>query len=245
MSPVFEQRRLNFWCEHLCVFICTSNNHVIFLDSGLLKEGVQFPQVFLLSNFELQHHDFHRLHESLERELPEHKKDALRFSFLKMNLEIIEKKKDEFKSKVSTYAYMSAAGAAVPVPGISFVADTGLLARFTQQCKIGFGLDRPSLQRLSESIGVPLEDLTSVVRSPLSLNEINSESISKTLSQTASFARSVIEEEALRLVPFAQSQKAYNKTEKVMLDFLDKLAEDAQNVFEMALSAPRTPQCEA
>uniref|UniRef100_H2SP50 IRG-type G domain-containing protein n=1 Tax=Takifugu rubripes TaxID=31033 RepID=H2SP50_TAKRU len=36
------------------------------------EEGVQAPQVFLLSNFELRRHDFHRLHATLERELPEH-----------------------------------------------------------------------------------------------------------------------------------------------------------------------------
>ncbi|TWW71574.1 T-cell-specific guanine nucleotide triphosphate-binding protein 1 [Takifugu flavidus] len=80
---------------------------------GLLKEGVQAPQVFLLSNFELRRHDFHRLHATLERELPEHKRDALLFAMPNMSLEIIEKKKEAFKSKIPHYAFVSAACAAV------------------------------------------------------------------------------------------------------------------------------------
>ncbi|TWW54703.1 T-cell-specific guanine nucleotide triphosphate-binding protein 1, partial [Takifugu flavidus] len=80
---------------------------------GLLKEGVQAPQVFLLSNFELQRHDFHRPHATLERELPEHKRDALLVSLANMSLKIIKKKKEAFKSKIPHYAFVSAACAAV------------------------------------------------------------------------------------------------------------------------------------
>uniref|UniRef100_A0A3Q3XK34 IRG-type G domain-containing protein n=1 Tax=Mola mola TaxID=94237 RepID=A0A3Q3XK34_MOLML len=46
---------------------------------GLLKEGVKSPQVFLLSNFELQLHYFHHLHETLEKELPAQKRGDVLF----------------------------------------------------------------------------------------------------------------------------------------------------------------------
>ncbi|CAF90115.1 unnamed protein product [Tetraodon nigroviridis] len=68
-------------------------------EQGLLNAGVQ-AQVFLLSSFELQRYDFHRLHETLERELPEHKKDVLLVAMPNISLEIIEKKKKAFKSKI-------------------------------------------------------------------------------------------------------------------------------------------------
>ncbi|CAF93075.1 unnamed protein product, partial [Tetraodon nigroviridis] len=206
-------------------------------EQGLLKEDVQAPQVFLLSNFELQHHDFLRLHETLERDLPEHRRDALLYAMLNINLEIIETKKEKLKSKTVSYASFSAAGAWVPIPGLSVAVDVGLIACFAQQYKTGFGLDTPSLQRLAESAGAPLNDLTSVVRSPLNLSDINAEFISNLRSQTGSFASSIIAEEALRLTPLPQLYKAYNRTEKALLDFLNMLAEDAQNVFKIALCA--------
>ncbi|CAF92499.1 unnamed protein product, partial [Tetraodon nigroviridis] len=122
---------------------------------GLLKEGVQAPQVFLLSNFELQRHDFHRLHETLERELPDHKKNVLLFAMPNVSLEIIEKKKEAFSSKIPHYAFVSAACAAVPVPGLSVAVDGSLIAGVVQQYKTGFGLDIPSLQRLANSTDFP------------------------------------------------------------------------------------------
>uniref|UniRef100_A0A3P8RWR0 IRG-type G domain-containing protein n=1 Tax=Amphiprion percula TaxID=161767 RepID=A0A3P8RWR0_AMPPE len=47
---------------------------------GLLKLGIEAPQVFLVSSFELHLYDFSLLHETLERELPDHKKNALLYS---------------------------------------------------------------------------------------------------------------------------------------------------------------------
>ncbi|XP_067471361.1 interferon-gamma-inducible GTPase 10-like [Thunnus thynnus] len=44
---------------------------------GLQKQGVEAPQVFLVSSFDLHLYDFHLLEETLERELPAHKRNAL------------------------------------------------------------------------------------------------------------------------------------------------------------------------
>lgn len=222
----------------MCVFI-SSNDDAISWDSGLRNEGVQAPQVFLLSNFELQRHDFRCLHDTLERELPEHKRDVLLFAMPNISLEVIEKKKEAFKAKIPQYAFVSAACAAVPFPGLSIAVDGGLIAGVVQQYKTGFGLDRPSLQRLAETTGVPVEDLTSVVRSPLSLNSINVEFILKLLLQSASVAGSMLAEEGLKFIPIfgtlVASGISYKVTEKALLSFLDMLAEDAQNVFQRAL----------
>eukprot|EP00066_Takifugu_rubripes_P030034 XP_011619300.1 PREDICTED: interferon-inducible GTPase 5-like [Takifugu rubripes] len=208
-------------------------------NEGLLKEGVQAPQVFLLSNFELQRHDFHRLHATLERELPEHKRDALLSAMPNMSLEIIEKKKEAFKSKIPHCAFVSAACAVVPVPGLSAAVDADLIAGVVQQYKTGFALDGPSLQRLADSTGVPLEDLTSVVRSPLSLNTIDKTFILKLLLQSAAVAGLMVAEEGLKFIPLfgtlVASTLSYKVTEKALLDFLHMLAEDAQNVFKRAL----------
>uniref|UniRef100_A0A674PFZ5 Interferon-inducible GTPase 5-like n=1 Tax=Takifugu rubripes TaxID=31033 RepID=A0A674PFZ5_TAKRU len=226
--------------SHMCVFMWSCyDDDVISWDTGLLKEGVQAPQVFLLSNFELRRHDFHRLHATLERELPEHKRDALLFAMPNMSLEIIEKKKEAFKSKIPHYAFVSAACAAVPLPGLSVAVDGALIAGVVQQYKTGFGLDGPSLQRLADSTGVLLEDLTSVVRSPLSLNTIDKAFILKLLLQSAAVAGLMLAEEGLKFIPLfgtlVAATLSYKVTEKALLDFLHMLAEDAQNVFKRAL----------
>ncbi|XP_056880927.1 interferon-inducible GTPase 5-like [Takifugu flavidus] len=146
---------------------------------GLLKEGVQAPQVFLLSNFELQRHDFHRPHATLERELPEHKRDALLVSLANMSLKIIKKKKEAFKSKIPHYAFVSAACAAVPLPGLSAAVDADLIAGVVQQYKTGFGLDRPSLQQLVAITGVPLRKKTADYKKALHFQCLYSERTSE------------------------------------------------------------------
>uniref|UniRef100_H3CBA3 IRG-type G domain-containing protein n=1 Tax=Tetraodon nigroviridis TaxID=99883 RepID=H3CBA3_TETNG len=196
-------------------------------EQGLLNAGVQ-AQVFLLSSFELQRYDFHRLHETLERELPEHKKDVLLVAMPNISLEIIEKKKKAFKSK----ALVSAAGAVVPVPGLSVAVDVGLIARVVQQYKTGFGLDRPSLQRLADTTGVQLTDLTSVIRSPLGLKNINAQFIMKTLIHSASVASLMVAEFFGTMIAGTLSCAV---TQNALQDFLKMLTEDAQNVVEKVL----------
>ncbi|KAK2899282.1 hypothetical protein Q8A73_012411 [Channa argus] len=119
------------------------------MDYGSLEQQrIESPQVFLLSSFELQKHDFLLLHKTLERELPEHKRYALLMAMPSINLEIIKKKKEAFQAEIKYYATLSAAVAGVPVPGLSVSVDTVLLVGVVTRYVVGFGLDIPSLQRL-------------------------------------------------------------------------------------------------
>uniref|UniRef100_H3C7G8 IRG-type G domain-containing protein n=1 Tax=Tetraodon nigroviridis TaxID=99883 RepID=H3C7G8_TETNG len=205
---------------------------------GLLNAGLQ-AQVFLLSSFELQRYDFHLLYETLEREFPEHQRDVLLVAMSNISLEINGKKKEAFKSKIPYWALVSSVGALVPVPGLSVAVDLSLIAGLVQQYKTGFGLGRPSLQRLADTTGVQLTDLTSVIRSPLGLNIIDAELIVKALSELASVAGLMAAEEGLRFIPIFGTMIAgtlsYAATYNALSDFLKMLTEDAQNVFEKAL----------
>uniref|UniRef100_A0A3Q1IBA2 IRG-type G domain-containing protein n=1 Tax=Anabas testudineus TaxID=64144 RepID=A0A3Q1IBA2_ANATE len=73
----------------------------------------------LLSYFELQKHDFSLLYETLEKELPEHKRHALLLAMPNINLEIIEKKKEAFQANIKYVSMLSGGAAAVPVPGFN------------------------------------------------------------------------------------------------------------------------------
>ncbi|CAL8319409.1 unnamed protein product [Gadus morhua 'NCC'] len=61
---------------------------------GLKKQNVESPQVFLVSSFDLHLYDFPALQDTMERELPSHKKDVLNWGISKVCKSIINKKKE-------------------------------------------------------------------------------------------------------------------------------------------------------
>ncbi|CAI5695144.1 unnamed protein product [Oreochromis niloticus] len=132
--------------------------------------GVESPQVFLVSSFELHLYDFSLLHETLDRDLPEHKRHALLRAMPNISLDIIDTKKKTFKHRLYWLSALSAAVAAVPVPGLSIAVDIAVLVGAVTDYVFGFGVDIKSLQRLSASTGVPYADLRAVIVSPLSLS---------------------------------------------------------------------------
>uniref|UniRef100_A0A3P9C5V8 Immunity related GTPase cinema n=1 Tax=Maylandia zebra TaxID=106582 RepID=A0A3P9C5V8_9CICH len=144
--------------------------------------GVESPQVFLVSSFELHLYDFSLLHETLDRDLPEHKRHALLRAMPNISLEIIDKKKKTFKRRLYWLSTLSAAVAAVPVPGLSIAVDIAVLVGAVTNYVFGFGLDIKSLQRLSASTGVPYADLHAVIVSPLAAVKISKELLLKVLN---------------------------------------------------------------
>ncbi|XP_005953364.3 T-cell-specific guanine nucleotide triphosphate-binding protein 2-like, partial [Haplochromis burtoni] len=95
-------------------------------NQGLRDLGIESAQVFLVSSFELHRYDFPLLHETLERELPEHQRDVLLFGICN----IIRRKKEVFQAEITLYATLSAAVRTAPL-GISSVLDSTLKAAVT------------------------------------------------------------------------------------------------------------------
>ncbi|XP_068607948.1 interferon-inducible GTPase 5-like [Brachionichthys hirsutus] len=206
---------------------------------GLQNAGVASPKVFLVSRFDLHLYDFPLLQQTLEEELPQHKRDVLLFAMPNISLEVINKKKKVFQDQISVYALMSAGGAVVPIPGASVGLDLTLYVSVTIQYMAGFGLDDGSLKRLSASSGVPLANLKSVIASPLALAKITPALISKLLLACTSTAALLAAEEGFRFIPIIGTAVAatlsYKVTESALQTFLDMLAGDAQRVFKKAL----------
>uniref|UniRef100_A0A3P8RDF9 IRG-type G domain-containing protein n=1 Tax=Astatotilapia calliptera TaxID=8154 RepID=A0A3P8RDF9_ASTCA len=177
------------------------------------RQGIKSPQVFLVSSFELHLYDFSLLHETLERDLPAHKRDALLFAMPNINLEIINKKKEAFQSKIKYWAV------------IDYVA--------------GFGLDKPSLQRFSASSGVPYTELLNVLKSPLAAVKMTKDLLLKVLSQLTSTGALMALEEGSRWIPLIGIPLAmslsFTTTYRALNYFLTELADDAQRVFKKAL----------
>uniref|UniRef100_A0A3Q2WEV6 IRG-type G domain-containing protein n=1 Tax=Haplochromis burtoni TaxID=8153 RepID=A0A3Q2WEV6_HAPBU len=206
---------------------------------GLQRQGIESPQVFLVFSFELHLYNFPLLHQTLDRDLPAHKRDALLCAMPNFNPEIIRKKKQALRSKVKYWATLSAAGAAVPVPGLSIAVDAALLVGVVTHYVHAFGLDIPSLKRLSARTGVPYAALCDVIISPLAAAKITKELLLKVIAQLGSVAALIVAEEVSRWIPFigilVSAGRSFTTTYKILKLILDKLADDAQRVFERAL----------
>ncbi|CAK6962114.1 interferon-inducible GTPase 5-like [Scomber scombrus] len=206
---------------------------------GLQKQGFEAPQVFLVSSVDLHLYDFRLLEETLERELPARKRDVLLLAMPNVSLEIINKKKDTLQAKIKYYAMLSAVVGGVPVPGISSAVDIGMIVGVVTQYKVAFGLDIPSLERLAQTTGVPLDELRAVMISPLATKKLTPDLVMKLLSECITTASLMAAEEVSRFIPIfgipAAMCVSFASTYKILNTFLDMLAIDAQRVFTKAL----------
>ncbi|KAL7380793.1 hypothetical protein ABVT39_024187 [Epinephelus coioides] len=206
---------------------------------GLQRQGVESPQVFLVSSFDLHLYDFTLLGDTFERELPAHKKHALLLAMPNISLEVINKKKKAFQSKIKYYAILSAGVAAAPVPGLSAVVDVGVLVSVVTQYVNGFGLDIPSLRKLTDRGGMPFRDLINIIVSPLAATEITRDLVLKVLLRCAGTAALMTAEEVSRFISVfgipAAMILSFTFTYRALNYFLDTLAEDAERVFKRVM----------
>ncbi|XP_052002185.1 interferon-inducible GTPase 5-like [Xyrauchen texanus] len=121
-----------------------------------LKE-VGNPKIFLISVYDLEKYDFEKLQNSLEEELPQHKRSALLQAWPVCSAESLEKKITFFKRVIWAAALASAGIAVVPVPGLSAACDAGIVLLFFTRCYYAFGLDDGSIKKLSEKVNKPLQ----------------------------------------------------------------------------------------
>ncbi|XP_067268186.1 interferon-inducible GTPase 5-like isoform X2 [Chanodichthys erythropterus] len=135
--------------------------------NGLRKIGIEDAVVFLISSFELGKYDLNQLQERMEKELPQHKRHVLLLALPNITLEINEKKKKALEANIGKVALLSACVATVPLPGLSVAVDLAIVKKETEMYYNTFGLDDPSLQKLCEKSGKTIEELKSLMKSPL------------------------------------------------------------------------------
>lgn len=131
------------------------------------QAGLGEAKVFVLSSFEMSKYDFQSFEDTLEQELPSHKRHAFLLSLPNISLAIIEKKRQLLHQEVWKVALISSLVAAVPLPGLAFTCDVSILLRKLTTYRQDFGLDAASLSRLAERSGKPLEVLRAQVHSTL------------------------------------------------------------------------------
>lgn len=180
-----------------------------------------------MSSSEPHKYDFSRLGETLEKQLPAHKRNALLLAMPIINLEIIGKKKEIFQGRIKYYA-------AQAVIWSSFT----ILKDVTREYQAGFGLDCESLQKLADSIGLPLSDLEAVMKYPLADNEKFTAVLTDILSLSARSASVAVGEKlnifsALGFV--GSTALSCCSTYYNINRLLDMFVDDAQSVFTKVL----------
>ncbi|XP_029431369.1 interferon-inducible GTPase 5-like [Rhinatrema bivittatum] len=204
---------------------------------SLEKEDVKSGQVFLITSFQLDKFDFQLLQETLEAELPKHKKHAFLLSLPNISVKVLQKKKEALKKQALKLAALSCAIAVIPVPGLSVICDVAILVKaLSNYCK-AFGIDEESLAKLARKVNKPVDKLKAEIKSPLS-QEISSDLIKKLLTKAVCGSLMVVEY-FLSTIPLIGSLAAggisFGTTYYMLCSFLNDLEQDAQKVLTVAL----------
>uniref|UniRef100_A0A3B1IFB0 Interferon-inducible GTPase 5-like n=1 Tax=Astyanax mexicanus TaxID=7994 RepID=A0A3B1IFB0_ASTMX len=209
---------------------------------GLKRIGVDSPVVFLISGHFLDLYDFNSLEETIEVELPQHKRHVLMLALPNLTLEINERKKAALQKNIWKLALLSACVAAVPIPlvnaALSIHVDVTILVSELVKYYDTFSLDPASLQRLSDRSGKSVDELKAVMKSPLS-KEINKDLVIKLLAGSTLVAVDTVAEYILGFFPgigsLAAGALSYGTVHVTLKHCLDWLAQDAHNVLIAAL----------
>lgn len=208
---------------------------------SLKDGGIQNPQVFLLSCLELEMYDFLEMQDTLEKELPEHKRHIFLISLPNISLPVLKKKREALRKDIWKWSSLSCAVATVPIPGLSVACDVGILVKAMISYRKAFGLDPQSLEKLANKLEKDVRELRSVIKSPIVVQEINKELATTLLTRGAAGALMVVEYAASN-IPVLGSMAAggisFGTTYWMLYSFLKEIAEDAVRVLKKALESP-------
>ncbi|XP_030575368.1 interferon-inducible GTPase 5-like, partial [Archocentrus centrarchus] len=217
-----EQKKREFSAEDTLTTIRNS------CTEGLQNEDIESPQVFLVSAFEPHLYDFSNLGETLEKQLPAHKRHTLLLAMPVINLEIVNKKKEVFQGIIKYHAALSV-----------LLSSSVVLDKLITEYQAGFGLDCESLQKLADRTGMTLTDLKAVIKSPLTDNERVKALFTDILSLSARAASGAVDGEELNFfsalgilgTTALSCWSTYNSINRL----LDMFADDAHRVFTKML----------
>uniref|UniRef100_A0A673JQZ7 IRG-type G domain-containing protein n=1 Tax=Sinocyclocheilus rhinocerous TaxID=307959 RepID=A0A673JQZ7_9TELE len=172
------------------------------------------PEIFLISSFELHKYDFQTLLDTLEKQLPAHKRDALILSL----------------PQTWSAAVASGSIAVAPVPGLSMACDAAILLAYFTKGYYAFGLDDDLIDKLSVRVNNP--SLKSVRKSPLVVAIGQKKLSNKELSALTSNAEFTL------MVPVVGSKKTAEMSCSTTLNLLragvQDLADTAKEVLKVA-----------
>ncbi|XP_051878252.1 interferon-inducible GTPase 5-like [Pristis pectinata] len=203
---------------------------------GLNLAGVSPSTVMLISSFQVRDFDFPALKETFLNNLDDIKKDVFLRTLPNTTLKILEQKTDHLKKRIWIFATVSGTVGAVPIPGLSFACDVGILVKAIKEFREYLRLDDASLQRLADTTGKPIEVLKAEVKTPL-IGEVNEDLVKRMLLGSAAAGISAAEV-AVDAIPVIGcifgAGSSFVATYKLLNDVLNDLVENARKVVKAA-----------
>jgi len=148
-------------------------------EEHLSADGCLDVPVFLIDNYKLQKFEFDQLEHRLIEEFPNLKRSSLVLSLQATGKEMIQLKVAELRSKMWQLAGLSAAVAAIPIPGVSVAFDLGIVAKQSDFYCTQLGLDETSLKRYAKLTSTDYLLLKSIVDRSLGFKVIGVEGVKK------------------------------------------------------------------
>ncbi|XP_060113693.1 uncharacterized protein LOC132585834 [Heteronotia binoei] len=201
---------------------------------NLKKTGQSNPRVFLISSRNMSMYDFPDLQETLENDLDDLKRHALIMAMPLFSRKILAKKKAAMEALIWKLAIVSCVLGAIPIPGLSFACDLGILTGALIHFYKAFGLDEESLRRVAKVFGKDYQVLKSAIKkSPMS-SEITPKFVIGLLGRSLFFASLTIIELVLDFVPVLGTlfggASSFVTTFFMLRSFLKDIVEDAESV---------------
>lgn len=108
--------------------------------------------LFLINNKDPLQYDFDKLTTAILEKLPMEKREALALSLTTLTDGVIKAKKSALQKRIFLVAIASAAGAAVPIPGVGLAVDVAILLGEAHEYRKQFGLDDKTLEENARAL---------------------------------------------------------------------------------------------
>ncbi|KAM9114295.1 interferon-inducible GTPase 5-like [Pangshura tecta] len=207
----------------------------------LQKAGISSPQVFLVSRWDFHKYDSPELQETFANDLNIHKRHVLICALPSTSEEILKEKQKALQEQIWKQALKSCALAAVPLPFLSVKCDVDILVENMREYSKSFGLDNDSIKSLAKQVWMSVDELKSVIKSPLA-RDITKEEALKRLRE-ATGERIMTVKYFISVIPLIgtgiAAKKSYSAIYEVLHTFLDEVVEDAQRVLKKALEGAK------
>ena len=207
-----------------------------YISGELAKIGFHEPKVFLISNFDQEKWDFPALCDQLIHDLPQLKREAMTLSLNAFSKNMVKEKKAILQQRVWKISALSAAGAIVPLPGVSVALDLALLTKETTFYKTQFGLDEAVLSDLSKKLKKKQDYLKVMLKS---IGAISVQAAEKFIEKLlAKYATNMAIEEAVKIIPnvigaLIASAISFSSTALMLREVLDQMDKEACEVMDV------------
>ncbi|XP_075045863.1 interferon-inducible GTPase 5-like [Mixophyes fleayi] len=204
---------------------------------SLCDGGVGEPHVFVLSLMDLYKYDFNKMQNTLEEELPSHKRHILLLSMPNITSQVLQKKRKTLSKLNWKWAYLFSAYSDDTDPDNNTKGNKLLQVAIERQLHI-FGLDDRSLIRTANTFGKDVGELKSVTKSPFVFTEINQGFIKTLLTNSVSKACSLTKKCVSCIPIFGELLKesfSFFVSYVMLGESLKQITEDAENVLLKAM----------